>query len=96
MYINFEDITGFSEEVLQNQALMRHYSPITVVNQDFATRHTISVLSGEHTSDDIFVATVEEEWIIQVRNSITGFNHTHQVKLQYIDGKWIIIYNRIV
>ena len=93
--ISFNSIRGFSFDVLYNQAIMRHYTPMSLPENAVAM-YDIQVLAGAFYGEDIFLAVVEEELAITENGYISTLHTTHQIVVQLIEDQWVIIENRIV
>lgn len=93
----FGDISGFSQDVINNHAVMRHYSPINLPPGTHSrVMYDVSVVAGAFAYADLFLAVVEEEWVSEVEGSFSLLRNTHQVVARYSNGSWSVVSNRIV
>lgn len=88
-----EKITGFSEALLGNRALMRHYTPVTAAEPP---RYAVKVINGFFTEPETYLAVVEEEWYVGSGDELTGFRRTHQITAEKQNNHWIIVDDKIV
>ena len=92
----FAGIRGFSGEVLNNRAVMRHYTPVTVPDGNTQAVFDVQVVAGSFAYADLFLAVVEEEWILYEHGIFSSTRNTHQVVAQLIEDNWVIVSNRVI
>lgn len=90
----FPAISGFTSDVLNNQAVMRHYTPITVPGAE--VMFDSHILAGAFAYENVFLAVVEEEWVLEYGGIFTSTRNTHQVIARLVEDSWVIVSNRVV
>jgi len=93
--VDFGGVRGFSNEVLSNRALMRHYSLFTA-SEDMQPLFDARVLLGAFADDSTFLAVVEEEWVLENNGIFTTVYNKHLVEAELIGYDWIITHNRVI
>jgi hypothetical protein len=92
--ISRNEIYGFSQELLNDRSLMRHYVP---VGGESVPMYTAEVVSGVFTEDWLYIAVVEDEWVLGVGEGMTYLRNTHQVTaMRRPDNTWVIIRDEII
>jgi hypothetical protein len=93
--VDFGGVRGFSNEVLSNRALMRHYSLFTA-SEEIQPLFDARVLLGAFVDSNTFLAVVEEEWVLEDNGIFTTVYNKHLVEAELIGYDWIITHNRVI
>jgi hypothetical protein len=93
--VDFSGVRGFSNEVLSNRALMRHYS-LFAASEDIQPLLDARVLLGAFADDSTFLAVVEEEWVLEDNGFFMTVYNRHLVEAKLIEDDWIITHNRVI
>jgi hypothetical protein len=83
-------ITGFSNELMNDRALMRLYTPIGTETVPMYATH---IVSGLITPDgNNYIAVVEDEWISGIGPDMIYMRNTHHVIMaRTTGGGWVIV-----
>ena len=84
--IPFEEITGFSEELLADRALTRLYAPVAAGE---GARYSAKVINGLIYKGQ-YLAVVEEEWVVGEGEDIVFLSATHQIAAVKAQAEWTI------
>jgi len=92
----FEGIRGFSADVLDNRAVMRHYSPVTVPMGETRAMFDARVVAGAFVEDNVFLAVVEEEWMLEDEGVFSVIRDIHRVTARLTEGRWVVTGNHVI
>jgi hypothetical protein len=98
MYKSYElsrnEINGFDEDVLNDRALMRIYTPVGAAIRPMYAAH---IIVDYITDDNKYIAIVEDEWIVGEGKDMTYMRHTHRIVAErVVGGTWVIISDEIM
>ena len=94
--LGLSNIRGFSTDVLHDRAVMRLYTPLSMPGNDTLTMYDVHIVVGAFVYSDLFLAVVEEEWVVQYDGLFSSIRNTHQVVLRQVEDNWIVVNNRVL
>lgn len=91
------DIVGFTEDILNDEMLMRNYTPMQITAYE-TVMYSAQVMSYALVDNgNTLLAVVNETWQLERRGGgVSEFNRTHRVVAQNIIGNWVIITDEII
>ena len=93
--IPLSQIRGFSEEVLNDEMLMRSYAPVHIGQYETAM-FAAQIVSYAFIDSNTLICVVSETWKHERRAGTVEFNRTHQVVARRIGGNWVIVSDELV
>lgn len=89
-------IVGFTEDILNDEMLMRNYTPVPISAYE-SVMYAAQIVSYALIENDTLLAVVNETWQLERRNSsVSEFNRTHRVVARNIGGNWLIVSDEII
>jgi hypothetical protein len=84
------EVTGFSNEIMNDRSLMRFYTPVGAETVPMYATH---IITGMITPDgNNYIAIVEDEWVSGEGGDMIYMRHTHQVIMaRTTGGGWVIV-----
>ncbi|MCL2707986.1 MAG: hypothetical protein FWF03_02595, partial [Defluviitaleaceae bacterium] len=86
--IGFEEITGFTEEILNDRGLMRNYAQN---NSEGVPMGAAQIVGGVFAEGNKFLAVVDEEWVLFNKGAEEYFARTHKIIAELKSDGWVII-----
>jgi hypothetical protein len=89
------EITGFSDDVLSNRALMRQYTP---TGAEAAPMYAAHIVSSMLMPDNTLIAVVEDEWIVGIGSGeMSHLRQTHKVVAERTaGGTWLVVRDEVI
>ncbi len=85
-------ITGFSDEVMNNNDIMTLYKPVDVISP---ARYDVTVDSYVYR-DNEFLAIVVEQWNGITKSGFEHINNIHEIQVENTGGKLEIVYDKVI
>ena len=93
--IPLSQVHGFSEDVLNDELLMRNYAPVHI-GQYETTMFAAQIVSYAFIDSNTLICVVSETWKHERSSGIVEFNRKHQVIARRTGGNWVIVSDELV